>query len=369
MKTHLTLLGTLFMFSTVSAQAMTHRVIPASHEKLEGNSLSTYPLKYQDVRWQMVIDKSAIAKTQAFLSGMSFRPDGSGTTKFYPSKKLALTIVLYEVATTPKSMVKTWKTNIGTAKGTVVFKKTLVLPAFTVTYPLPAGFSVKIPFSSLYTYKTAKGNLLIDWQETGTYSSVFWNADGMSYNTRVPSGLVNKIWENKACMNRRSDQAYLSISTSGNGVLGGSILAKYTMKPSTGSKLDLMLLGLGSSNRLWGATKLPLDLTPAGFNACALAVNLPILIPGLKSPISFSIPSSKAFSGLPIYFQGVAVDTTAALFVLTYNAYQVVLRPNVLPTGMAQTVYATKPSTRNGIGFMSPYFYFPVLRLDGKLFQ
>jgi len=368
MKILRTVLGSLALASVASAQT-TWRVIPASHEKLEGNSLSTYPLKYEDVRWQMVIDKKAIAKTQAFLTSMSFRPDGSGSTKTYGTKKLNLAIVLYEVAATPATMSKTWKTNIGSAKGTVVFKKTLVLPAFSTSYPLPADFKVKVPFASTYTYKVANGNLLIDWQETSTYRSLSWSADAVNFNTKTPSGLVNKIWEDKGCMNARGDQAYLSISTTGQGVLGGSIQVKYTMKPAASSNLDLMVLGLGASNRKWGSIQLPLDLKPAGLNGCSLAVDLSVLIPAISSPITLSIPSSKAFDGLPLYFQGMAVDSKAALLVPTYNAYQVLIQPSYLPTGVAQSVYATKPSTRNGSGFMSPYFYYPVLRLDGKLFQ
>lgn len=368
MKIHSIVVGSLVLASAVSAQT-TWRVIPASHEKLEGNSLSTYPLKYEDVRWQMVIDKKAIAKTQAFLTSLSFRPDGSGSTKSYGSKKLNLTIVLYEVATTPATMSKTWKTNIGSAKGTVVFKKTLVLPAFQVSYPLPADFKVKIPFASMYTYKVANGNLLIDWLETSTYRSLSWTADAVSFNTKVPSGLVNKIWEDKSCLNSRGDQAYLSISTSSQGVLGGAIQVKYTMKPAASSNLDLMVLGLGASNHKWGPIQLPLDLKPAGLNGCSLAVDLSVLIPSISSPITLSIPSSKTFDGIPLYFQGMAVDSKAAQLVPTYNAYQVLIQPSYLPTGVAQSVYATKPSTRNGTGFMSPYFYHPVLRLDGKLFQ
>jgi len=368
MKFHHLFLGSLLVAATASSQT-TYRVIPASHENLEGNSLSTYPLKYEDVQWQMVIDKSAIGKVQGIIGGMSFRPDGSGSTRSYVAKKLSVTITFYEVATTPSTMSKTFKSNIGTSKGTVVFKGTVVLPATNVGYPLPANFSAKIPFPSVYTYLVSKGNLLIDWAETGAYSSVSWNADAVNLSSSAPAGLVNKIWEEKTCLNRRGDQAYLSISSSGNGVLGGSIAVKYTMKPAGSNILDLMVLGVGASNHKWGAISLPLDLTPAGFRSCALAIDLPILIPSTTSPVSLLVPASNAFNGVPLYFQGIAIDSKAPAMVPTYNAYQVLLQPNQLAKGVAQTVYATKPSTRAGVGFMSPHFYHPVIRLDGRIFQ
>lgn len=362
------LLGSLLLAATARSQT-TYKIIPASHENLEGNSLSTYPLKYEDVAWQMLIDKAAIGKTQGLISGISFRPDGSGSTLSYPAKKLNVTIMFYETATTPATMSKTFATNYGSTKGTVVFQGTVSLPATNVGYPLPATFSAKIPFPSLYTYLTSKGNLLIDWVETGVYSSVSWNADAVNISSSTPGGLVNEIWENSSCANARGDQASLSISTSGNGALGGPIAVKYTMKPAASNVLDLMVLGVGASNLQWGAISLPLDLTPAGFASCALAVDLSILIPSTTTPVSLTVPNSSSFNGVPLYFQGLAIDSKAPALVPTSNAYQVLIQPNQLVQGVAQTVYATKPSTRGGVGFASPHFYHPVIRLDGKLFQ
>ena len=130
-----------------------------------------------------------------------------------------------------------------------------------------------------------------------------------------------------------------------------------------------MLLGLGSSNSKWGAIPLPLDLAPFGFHSCRLAVDLPILIPSLTSPVSLTIPNNSSLNGVPLYTQGLAIDSKASALVPTWNAYQVVVQPNILPVGVAQTVYATKPSTRGGVGFMSSGYFFPVLRMDGRLFQ
>ncbi|MEZ5988827.1 MAG: hypothetical protein R3F30_06835 [Planctomycetota bacterium] len=350
------------------AAAQTDRVVPEVLRDVEGSMLNTYPLSFQDVRWQYLVDGGALATKQALIGGMSFRADGTASN---PANTLSLKVDVYTVTTTPASMTTTFASNIGTATATTVFSGKLNVKAFNAQAPTPAPFNVTVPFTALYTFLPANGHLLVDWVENQSYLSSSWRADSFFYEGAWGRGWSTEVWEDTACTNARGDQATLSISTSGTGFLGGAIVVNHKLAPATGGKLDLALQWIGGSNKLYGPIQLPLSLAGLGLKNCALATDIAFITATTGASVTWGVPTDSSLQWKPVFIQGAALDSSTMDLVTTTNAYQVVLLPSTPAVGPAQTVYKTKWSTTTtGTGAMSPTGHFaPVVRFDGKLFQ
>jgi hypothetical protein len=353
------LMGGLLVSVLPSQLKMT---IPSWAATLEGNSSSTYPLSYTQVRWDYLADSKALGRSVAQIKGFSFRIDSGSSFSVGTKKTLKPVITFYRVRTSPSTMSKTWTANIGTAKGTVVFNGTLNLPAATPALPSPAKFSVRIPLKAPFILTVLRDNLLIDWQEKQPYVRTPWSADA-AYIAKTPGSITSRIWENRSCFNAGGDQAYLSISRT-TGVLGGSMDVRYTMKPAAGHNLDALLNWIGSNNLKWGAIPLPLPLGFLGMPKCVLATDILLTQVGLTSPVKWPIPNNNALVGLTLYTQGMALDTKSSRMVITDNAWAVRLLPNPPGPQPFQSLYRSR-YTNQTTGFMSSGFYAPVIQFDG----
>lgn len=355
----------IVLLAASAATAQTSVVVPAEYANVEGNSRFAYPLSYKQCRWQWLGDSSAIARTSAVLRSFAFRLDGDGSTKSAPAKTLRPTVTLYVTSVTPTTMNTNWASNRGNAMGVQVFSGALNVPARTATFPLPVkDFAVDIPFTRPFVLKSSDGDLLIDWVEGQAYEFVRWNVDAVSA-WKTTEALYSRVWNDSACKNLGGDSASLSISRR-TGVLGQSLDVKYTMSPGTGRRLDVMLSWLGISNRRLGAISLPLDLTGLGMPSCALATDILVTQATTSSPIQWPLPNDNSLAGVVLYTQGLAANAAAGNFVVTDDAYQVLLRSNTPTPGVAQSVFRARDNSQ-ATGFNSPTAYYAaILKFNGS---
>jgi len=332
---------------------------------LEGNSSFTYPLSYQQCRFQALLEPRVLMKSSAVIQSFAFRLDGGTSSSVGTKKVLKPAVTFYLVPVTASAMSTTWKSNIGSAGGTLVFKGTLNLPAASRSLPTPNPFTAKIPVAKPFVWLAGKGNLLMDWIEGGSYSYLRWSEDGVSY-PKSQGSLVTKVWEDKNCGNKRADKASLLLSRTGN-LIGGTIDVRYSMYPGTTSPLDIMVVWLGGSNRSLGPIKLPIDLTGLGMPNCMLATDILVAKAATSSPLQWAVPNQAGLAGQTLFLQGMAIDSKKSAMVVTYNAWQVTILPST-PTAQGwQSVFRSR-YTGQTTGYMSPTFYYaPVIRFSGAI--
>ncbi|PIE24197.1 MAG: hypothetical protein CSA62_05180 [Planctomycetota bacterium] len=362
----LLLLAALALSASISAQSNS-KVFPKGFENQEGVLSSAYPLSFKQCRWQALLEGSELCKTSAVLLSLGFRADISGG---FSASALRPTIRLYTTALKTSAMGKNWAKNIGTATATTVFTaKALQLPAANTSFPAPTPFTVTIKFDKPFPYQRSKGNLLIDWVEAQSYAFSRWSIDAhIRWNTPRPS--AGKIWENKGCSDAAGNKAALSISSTG-GVVGAQLGVKFVLTPASGSTLDTVVNWLGFSNKRYGPAKLPLDVSGLwGMKNCMLATDITALrvikTSVLTPTVQWQIPNNPKFAGVSVYTQGLAMDSKKGTAVLTGRADSAEIAPAAgWQDGPGQSVFRAR-YTNQAEGFMSPSFYFPIVKFTGS---
>ena len=335
--------------------------IPKFSVTTEGNSSFAYPFSFNQCRMQVVLDAAELG-TVRVLSSVSMRPDGGGTTNTFQATTLNPTVRAYQVATKATTMTTNWANNIGSAKPTVLFQQQLKLPAFSVRYPLPNPHSIKVPFQRAYVFRSNLGNLLLDWQLTAaSYTFSRYNVDAVTY-PQTAGSLVSRVFRDTSCKNSRGDSLAISMTRS-TGTLGGPLDVKFTPRPASGGKLDVLAMMLGATNKKLGGTiALPLSLG-AAYPGCSLAIDPLLVLPA----VPLTVPNRPTLADTQLYVQGFALDSTTADFVVSEDAWTLRILDNPPKAQGFQSVFLTKwtPTANQPTGFMSRGFYYaPVLRFD-----
>lgn len=273
--------------------------VPSFSTQIEGNSLFSYPFSFNQCRTQLLVDASALSNKRVIRS-VSFRPDGGGSTTSFAATQLTVALRAYQVTTSAATMTTTWANNIGAATASLTYNGTLNLPAFSVRYPLPNPYTIRVPFRQPFIRTTPARNVLLDWQATApNYQFSRYNIDAVTYPTSAAS-LTSRVFRNTACTNTRGDTLTISISRT-TGVLGGPLDVRFRATPATGGKLDVLILMLGADNkRFGGSIPLPLALGSA-FPNCSLAIDplISLAAAPIKLPNNPMLADTQLYTLLP----------------------------------------------------------------------
>ena len=338
--------------------AQTSKVIPANRATTEAFSTHAYPWSYSLVRFQQVLDQSAIAQTNAVITQLAFRRDSSNTTNFNP-KSWSYQITLYETAIGPTAMTNNWAANRNGAGGTVVFNSALNLPFSAISYPAPSPFALQIPLTTPFTYTVANGHLLLEVLGSDP-ADLFdpWRADAETQWTTVRGDQTTVA---PKCTGTTNESITLTPSAT-TIVLGGNMSVGIVTVPTGLPSVHW----IGGSNRDWLGIPLPLDLTPAGAPGCNLGTGIAAMQSTATSPLLWPIPSDPALQDAIVFTQALALapGANAANFV-TSNTVQVRIGGPVFPTPVSQSVYQ-RTSINGATGAMGVgNYYGSIIELSG----
>jgi hypothetical protein len=117
--------------------------------------------------------------------------------------------------------------------------------------------------------------------------------------------LATSMWSGFAC-------AYSGFDLSGEGLYLGESAWLRLGPPPTSARVPVFLC-LGTSNRSWGSTQLPLDLSAFGLTGCRLYVAPDVVVHvgdggnGLAPSLRLAAPLDPRFAGLDIHMQAIAL--------------------------------------------------------------
>lgn len=334
-------------------------VVPAFAATEEGNSIHAYPLSYTQARMQILVDATELGQLRV-ISSIALRPDGGGTTSSYAATNVPLKLSLYQVQASAGLMSTTFASNIGASTGITVFNGRLNLPAFSVQYPLPNPWAVKVSFQAPFALAPQQGNLLVDWESTDpTYVFSRYNVDAVSYPQSAGS-LVTRVFRDTSCTNLRADTHAISLTRS-TGVIGGQIDVTSTPVVGGSGKLDIVLLLIGASNKTaFGNVPLPQALG-ASQPGCSLAID-PLLV--LPASPAIPLPQDPTLAGVQLFFQGFAGDSSTGDWVLSADAWSLRILDNPPKAQGFQCNFLARYTNQTSGSMSNGFFYVPVLRLN-----
>lgn len=346
--------------------AQASRVVPASHETVEGNTTFTYPFGRAVGGIQVLADAANLsASANAFVSSVSFRPNGiltGGTSATGYSS--AYKVTCWNTLTKAAGMTTTTAANIGTALPTVVFSGTLNLPNVGVSTVLPEPFAVAIPFSAIYPFDGTTYNLLMQVETVGTATPVgSWNVDAISISKTVITGVGVKVGTLCAYSGQSLAMTYGSTQAA-SAIPGGSIT--YPLTAVSTAAWPTVIAILAGTNASPG---FPIDLSAVSMPGCFLHVDpiatQPILAGASSYPnVSWPIPPLSTLVGGSVYIQNLGLNTLSSLIgAVTTDAFAVTIGNSAAPYPLTvQSIFSTNLTTWSISGAGA---FHPVLKFTG----
>lgn len=340
--------------------AQTAKVIPAPWATVEGNSRSTYPFGRQDAAIQVLTDAPQVTTATAILMGLSFRADG-WPDNTYSGYQKAHKVTAYTTPTTAAGMSKDPIANRGgpTSPGTVLFDGNLSLPNSAPPAVLPRPWSVRFAFTSVYTYDSTKGNLLLEVATNDTTTPPGnWTIDAV--NIRTTGTIEGQRQQVSAGCSGGGSTLTLKLA---DGKIGGNLDIAFTSNTNGAFPQLLAMVGASISD-----PGFPIDLTPAGMPGCTLDVNPIWTIPVLENAtggypsLLFPISNSQTMVGLTAYVQALGWTTKPTLNSSAMTPAWSMTVGDSAPVVTSQMAFYVAST---GMWSLGAGQYVPVFRLEG----
>ncbi len=345
------------------------KVVPPEYAGFEAGSRFAFPFAKTSAQMQILTDGKLVSNGPGFLAAIGFRPDKPLTTTAGYTKKYRVT--LYPTAVVPAAMTTNPVTNIGSAKGTVVFDGSLSVPTVPAQLTAPArSFALRIPANALYPFDGATKNLLVHLETRDMSAVSKWYPDAVSRGN--PGIRAEKSVVGLGCSYSPSGAGSYSLrmSIGSAAYLGGSLDVTLKRSPSTTpiGTWPTAVLGLDASITRPGY---PMDMTRNGMPGCNLFIAAPYTwfvgeqSSGAYPAVNLSIPNLPGLAGTAFFAQALGASPGGSLVgsVLT-DAWQVVLAPNPPSASRVEAVYE---SNGRWLGAFGTIDLFPVVEYDGIL--
>jgi len=345
---------TLLLGSALCAQTL---VVPMDRAAVEGNTTHQYPFSYSEVRFQQIFDGSELASTNAVLTGVEFRRDGSNASA-HNARSWSYVVTAYETLVSPASATTTWANN-RTGPGTVVLNGPISVPAGAPVFPTPQPWAVALPFSSPFTFTRTNGHFLLEIEgvdPNNLYDPWPVDAENLWRTARGDSLRVSAA----ACMGASNEQVTLGLSSASTLVIGGTVTVNMT-----NTTLSAFANWIGSSNRTYLALPLPFDLGVLGAPGCFLGSDIAVQQVG-GGPFAWPVPNNLALEDAILFTQAMALapNANAGNFV-TSDVFQVRVGGPTSPPARFQSIYR-RSDLGMATGFMSAASYYaPIARFTG----
>ncbi|MCA8956845.1 MAG: hypothetical protein KDC87_12280 [Planctomycetes bacterium] len=190
MQRKLAILATLAVptfLADASAQIVKYAVSPAGYEFQTGNSNNTFPLGRVSASYQQIHDAADMGALNSHaamvISGMHFRPAASYSIT---ARAFDVQVTLSTTSVTSAAMSTTFSANLGTNTTVVLPYTNFNLPAGAGTGGDPNAPLWKFPFTTIYPYNAASGNLVWDWRQKNSTSTTSAFFDFVSNVPTVP---------------------------------------------------------------------------------------------------------------------------------------------------------------------------------------
>ncbi len=354
---------TTTLVASLAAQATV--AVPPHAADVDGHQSLALPFGVPGFRTQILVEASAIASTQAVLTGIRFRADR-------PSAPLAaasvpnVTVSLSHCSLGLGGLQSTFANNV-TSPATQVFAGTVQLPAQPVGFAGPLGWDVVVAFAQPYVFTTAQGDLLIDIVgNNGSGGTPNYYLDALQGGGSVsPFGVAGD--------NPSFDFLNLVVSTSGTlepRLLTPGHTIEFSSTLSFTHPPGVLAFGLDG-------LPAPFDLGQLGAPTHSIYISPLATVAhswqqsfiGWYSTAAVAVPSDPAFIGLRLYGQSLLFEPTAnALGLLTSGAVEVRIGDALAQFPMQQ-VDAFDPAATTGtlvdFGFSQPHFGATPVLLEG----
>jgi len=308
-------------------------IVPRAATSKWGNTANAWTFGSGPQRWQQEIDASEMPKTPLRIISFSERDDEANRS----ASASTLTIKMSFGGTTKTSSTLTNNyANNATGTQTVVFNGNVNLPAVSGGNKNLQNFAYVVKLAAPYIYipSSKDPNFLVEivnttatrvarypdaFSGTGTPGSRVY-ANGQPTAT---TGTLNLYHMMAICfgITGTNGTATPGISASGRPVINKSFNVQLSAaKASTGAGLII-----GASDQIWGAIKLPFDLTILGATGCNLLSSVDALIPTAvdaqgNAQIPLALPNQTVFVGTDLFSQWLVIDPQANSFGLAFSA-------------------------------------------------
>jgi hypothetical protein len=336
------------LLATTHTPAQNRRVVPPSATWTDASDNSYYPFIYLGgSRTQHLIDGSALSGGAAVIQQWAYRRDAKDQTPFAARTIPNFTVTIGYSQSTAAAMSTTFASN-RSGNQTVVFAGTYNLPAQPVVPdvgPWNIVFKPSVPF----VYVPAQGNLLLEFDETGTATTrVVYLCDSVRSN--AASGWTGGFGSNGAFA---SQETYtVTCPTPATLKAGGAA----TIEAIGLAKNYPAAAIFGFSATLYGALVLPFDLTPLGAPGnkayVSLDLILPLVLTGGKGSASLPIPNVSGLDAVSLFGQALFLDAASNSFGSVWSSGVSMLLAGNVPMQMlvAASSTATTGSLLYGTG-------------------
>ena len=305
----------------------TGHIVPLKAATTWGNSGNAWTLGTNNQRWQQEVDASEMPTTGKPFFHIAWREDNVNRNN--AAHVLQLKILVGRTTYSSSTLTGTFATN-ATGAQTTVFDGKMSLPAVNGGNNDLQKFHYVAKFNKPYVYVPVKGqNFLIEIiNSTATYARRYpdcFSGTGTpgsrvyaSGSTTAASGTLGKNHLMVMAFGTSTASAPI-LSATGTPAMGKS----FSIDLSNGNGNTAAGLIFGVSKTVWGAAKLPFDLSGAGGTGCSLLVSFDALIAlpvvsGAGS-VKFAVPINKALLGTSFHNQFFAVDKSANALGLSFT--------------------------------------------------
>ena len=297
-------------------------ILPAANKTTMGSTSQNWPHGLANSRYQQVFRGSEVGPAAKFVA-LALRQDESVVGAKGGSQ--ALKIQLGATSVNENTLGLDFAKNFDRGTPTTVVDGTVNFPVLSGKNNNPAIFDVIIPFTRPYTHTAKTGeNLLIDIINSSSnglvadYDAVSGGSATTSSNLAISAKATKAITilANAGlvmCFQTPGGGGATPMMTS-NGIpfLGG----KFDVKISRAVPSSVAILFLGTSDKTWGAIKLPLDLTSFGAKGCSLLTGGDFLIPvpldkNGDASVQLVVPMDTKLCGAAFFNQFLIVDQKA----------------------------------------------------------
>lgn len=349
--------------------AQIKKVVPAEYQNFEANSRYAFPFAKSVSQMQILTAGSLVSNGAGILASFGFRPDKplAATTGYQKSYR----VTLYPSTVSPAAMTTNPTTNIGSAKGTVVFQAMLNVANVAAQLTAPAKtFALRIPATPPYPFDGSKANLLIHLETRDANPVTKWYPDAVSRGN--PSIRAESTVVGLGCsFSSPTGGAYaMGLSVGSSSYLGGTLAVTVKRSPSTTpiGTWKTAILGLDATLARPG---FPVDLGVLSMPNCRLYIDplitwmLPEQSSGSYAPLSVPIPNLPSLVGNGFFVQALGGGNGPGLTgsVVT-DARQVMLAPNPPAASSVEAIYN---SNNRWLGAFGTIDLFPVIEYDGVL--
>ena len=140
--------------------AQTTRPVPSNAELVDGHHAVELPFGTPGFRTQLLIDATAVATTNAFVTGIRFRADRT-SLPLAPVLVPNVTVTMSHTSVAIGNLGPVFAGNV-TGPTTIVFQGSVSLPTHATAAAGPLPWDIQLVFPTAYAFTTAQGNLLID---------------------------------------------------------------------------------------------------------------------------------------------------------------------------------------------------------------